>query len=42
VFLKLEILLEPLGITRYYTDSWGAYTRHLEADEHQLGKHHTQ
>jgi insertion element IS1 protein InsB len=42
VFLKLKALLEPFGITRYYTDSWGAYTRHLDADEHQPGKCNTQ
>jgi insertion element IS1 protein InsB len=42
VFLKLKALLEPFGITRYSTDSWGAYTRHLEADEHQPGKRNTQ
>ena len=42
VFLKLKTLLEPFGITKYYTDSWGAYTRHLEADEHQPGKRNTQ
>jgi insertion element IS1 protein InsB len=42
VFLKLKALLEPFGITRYYTDYWGAYTRHLEADEHQPGKRNTQ
>lgn len=42
VFLKLKALLEPFGITRYYTDYWGAYTRHLEADEHQPGKRQTQ
>ena len=29
VFVKLKMLLEPFGITRYYTDSWGAYGRHL-------------
>jgi insertion element IS1 protein InsB len=29
VFLKLKALLELFGITQYYTDSWGAYTRHL-------------
>src|SRR5256714_3663038 len=34
VFLKLKALLEPFGITRYYTDYWGAYQRHLDADEH--------
>jgi insertion element IS1 protein InsB len=42
VLLKLKALLEPFGITRYYTDYWGAYTRHLEADEHQPGKRNTQ
>jgi insertion element IS1 protein InsB len=42
VFLKRKALLEPFGITRYYTDSWGAYTRHLDADEHQAGKRNTQ
>ncbi len=42
VFLKLKALLEPFGITRYYTDYWGAYTRHLDADEHQPGKRNTQ
>ena len=30
VFLKLKALLELFGLTRYYTDHWGAYTRHLE------------
>lgn len=42
VFLKLQALLEPFGITRYYTDYWGAYTRHLDADMHQPGKRNTQ
>jgi insertion element IS1 protein InsB len=42
VFLKLKALLEPFGITKYYTDSWGAYTRHIEVDQHQPGKHNTQ
>jgi insertion element IS1 protein InsB len=42
VFLKLKALLEPFGITRYYTDYWGAYTRHLDADEHEPGKRNTQ
>ncbi len=23
-------LLDPFGISRYYTDDWGAYERHLE------------
>ncbi len=42
VFLKLKGLLEPFGITRYYTDSWGAYTRHIDLEEHQPGKRNTQ
>jgi len=25
VFLQLKALLEPFGITRFYTDGWGAY-----------------
>ena len=41
-FLKLKALLEPFGITTYYTDYWGAYTRHLDPDEHQPGKRNTQ
>jgi len=42
VFLKLKALLEPFGITRYDTDYWGAYTRHIDPDEHQPGKRNTQ
>ena len=41
-FLQLQALLEPFGITRYHTDYWGAYTRHLDAAEHNPGKRHTQ
>jgi insertion element IS1 protein InsB len=42
VFLQLKTLLEPFGLTRYYTDYWGAYTRHLDPDVHSPGKQHTQ
>ena len=42
VFLKLKALLEPFGITRYDMDYWGAYTRHLNTDEHEPGKRNTQ
>ena len=42
VFLQLKTLLEPFGITRFYTDGWGAYERHLEADKHEIGKHNMQ
>ena len=42
VFLKLQQLLKPFGITRFYTDGWGAYERHLDAEQHQVGKENTQ
>jgi insertion element IS1 protein InsB len=42
VFLKLKELLEPFGITTYYTDGWGTYERHINAEQHQVGKENTQ
>jgi insertion element IS1 protein InsB len=42
VFLQLQALLEPFGLTRFYTDHWGAYTRHLDAEVHSPGKQNTQ
>ena len=42
VFLKLKALLEPFGITRYVTDGWGTYERHVEAEKHTVGKENTQ
>ena len=39
VFLQLKALLEPFGITPFYTDGWGAYGRHLEVQKHEVGKH---
>ena len=42
VFLQLKALLAPFGITRFYTDDWGAYRRHINADQHTVGKQHTQ
>ena len=42
VFLKLQRLLEPFGITKFYTDGWGAYERHLDAEQHHVGKENTQ
>ena len=42
VFKELKALLDPLGVNRYYTDDWGAYERHLEAEKHQVGKRNTQ
>jgi insertion element IS1 protein InsB len=42
VFKQLKTLLAPFNITRFYTDDWGAYERHLEADKHEIGKCNTQ
>ena len=42
VFVELQALLEPFGITRYFTDGWGAYERHVEAEQHTVGKANTQ
>src|SRR5262245_31554677 len=42
VFLALKALLEPFGITRYFTDGCGAYERHVEAEQHTVGKANTQ
>ena len=42
VFIKLKALLEPFGITRFYTDEWGAYERHLPLEKHVVGKQNTQ
>jgi len=42
VFLQLQALLEPFGITRYYTDGWGAYERHIDPAQHTIGKAQTQ
>jgi insertion element IS1 protein InsB len=42
VFLQRKALLEPFGITRYYTDGWGAYERHVDAEQHTVGKANTQ
>jgi IS1 family transposase len=42
VFLKLKALLEPFGLTHYYTDKWGAYTRHLDPEQHTASKRYTQ
>ena len=36
--MQLKALLEPFGITRYHTDGWEAYTRHLDLAEHNPGK----
>ena len=42
VFLRLQALLEPFGITRYYTDGWGTYERHVDEEKQVVGKEHMQ
>ncbi len=42
VFLRLKALLEPFGITRFYTDGWGTYERHVDSEKHTVGKAYTQ
>ncbi len=42
VFLELKDLLEPFGITRFYTDDWGSYGRYLDPEKHVIGKKNTQ
>ncbi|BAU13803.1 IS1 transposase [Leptolyngbya sp. NIES-3755] len=39
---QLQQLLAPFAIERFYTDSWGAYLRLLEAQKHTVGKANTQ
>ncbi len=40
--LALKALLEPFGVTRFYTDGWGAYQRHLDPTLHEIGKRNPQ
>src|SRR3989442_12084673 len=42
VFLELQALLEPFGITRYYSDGGGAYERQICTEKHQDGMVDTQ
>ena len=35
-------LLDPFGIRRFYTDGWGACKRHINPEQHIVGKQHTQ
>jgi insertion element IS1 protein InsB len=37
-FLELKALLDPFGVTHYYSDRWGAYRRHLPEEQHTVGK----
>ena len=40
--MKLQTLLGPFGITKYYTDSLGTYERHIHPVFHKIGKENTQ
>ena len=42
VFLQLKALLAPFGITRFLTNHWGAYARHLAPEARVPGKRNTQ
>jgi len=42
VFLELQALLAPFGIPRFDTDGWGAYERHIDPKQHEVGKENTQ
>ena len=42
VCLQRTALLEPFGIRRFYTDGWGAYERHIDPMQHEVGKTNTQ
>ena len=39
---QLQALLAPFAIQQFYTDSWGAYLRLLDAQHHIVGKANTQ
>ena len=42
VFRQFQTLLEPFGITKFYTDDWGSYRRNIDAEKHFIGKKNTQ
>jgi len=42
IFIKFKELLKPFDITKFYTDDWGSYQRHLNETEHIIGKNNTQ
>ena len=41
-FIELKALLEPFGITTFYTDGLSTYERNLEGFKHIIGKKNTQ
>ena len=42
VLTALKALLSGFDIRRYYTDDCGAYERHLDPEQHRVGKRNTQ
>ena len=42
VFKELKTLIEPFGISTFYTDDWGSYERNIEKEKHIVGKKNTQ
>lgn len=42
MFLKLKKMLQPFGITKFYTDKWGSYERHLSNDKRTVSKYKMQ
>ncbi|MFK0569777.1 IS1 family transposase, partial [Endozoicomonas sp.] len=42
VFRQLKALLEPFGISLFYSDDWGAYERNIAPEKHEIGKRNTQ
>ncbi len=42
VFREFKSILEPFGISMFYTDDWSSYHRNLEKINHQIGKRNTQ
>jgi insertion element IS1 protein InsB len=40
-FPELWKLLEPFPISVYHTDNWGAYSRYIPPEKHQIGKDKT-
>lgn len=42
MFLTRKALLAPFGLSHSSTDTWGAYTRHLDPGQHTASKRSTQ
>lgn len=42
VFKEFQKLLNPFGITMFYTDDWGSYERNIPTQNHTVGKNNTQ